>query len=54
VVIINDVKCPKCGGRFRWQVDPTGRYKSYVMRLGGYLLIKKKQKTETSKENRKV
>jgi len=23
-----------CGGRFRYQVDPTGKYKSYVMRVG--------------------
>jgi hypothetical protein len=27
-------ECPRCGGRFRWQVDPTGRYRSYVMRVG--------------------
>jgi DNA-directed RNA polymerase subunit RPC12/RpoP len=26
-------ECPKCGGRFRWQVDPTGRYRSYVIRV---------------------
>ena len=29
-------ECPKCGGRFRYQVDPTGKYKSYVMRVGVY------------------
>jgi DNA-directed RNA polymerase subunit RPC12/RpoP len=29
-------ECPKCSGRFRYQVDPAGKYKSYVMRLGGY------------------
>jgi DNA-directed RNA polymerase subunit RPC12/RpoP len=26
--------CPKCGGRFRWQVDPSGKHKSYVIRVG--------------------
>jgi uncharacterized Zn finger protein len=26
-------ECPRCGGRFRWQVDPTGRYRSYVIRV---------------------
>jgi hypothetical protein len=33
-------ECPKCNGRFRWQVDPEGKRKSYVMRIG----IKRKQK----------
>jgi hypothetical protein len=27
-------ECPKCNGRFRWQVDPSGRYRSYVIRVG--------------------
>lgn len=27
-------KCPSCGGMFRWQVDPEGRRRSYVMKLG--------------------
>jgi len=27
-------ECPKCGGRFRWQVDPAGVKKSYVIRVG--------------------
>ena len=27
-------ECPKCRGKFRWQVDPTGRYRSYVIRVG--------------------
>jgi len=29
-------ECPNCHGRFRYQVDPAGKYKSYVMRLGAY------------------
>ena len=33
-------ECPRCKGRFRWQVDPEGKRKSYVMRIG----IKRKQK----------
>jgi DNA-directed RNA polymerase subunit RPC12/RpoP len=43
-------ECPRCGSRFRWQVDPTGRYRSYVMRLGGRLQAKEKQRAEASKE----
>ena len=27
-------ECPRCGGRFRWQVDPTGRCRSYILRVG--------------------
>jgi len=27
-------ECPNCHGRFRYQVDPAGKYKSYVMRVG--------------------
>jgi hypothetical protein len=27
-------ECPGCGGRFRWQVDPTSKHRSYVMRVG--------------------
>lgn len=27
-------ECPMCRGRFRLQVDPTGRRKSYVLRIG--------------------
>ena len=30
-------ECPKCGGRFRWQVDPEGRRKSYVLKVGVYV-----------------
>jgi len=26
-------ECPKYGGRFRWQVDPSGRYRSYAMKM---------------------
>jgi hypothetical protein len=26
--------CPKCYGRFRWQVDPKGRWRSFVMKVG--------------------
>jgi uncharacterized Zn finger protein len=29
-------ECPNCCGRFRYQVDPAGKYKSYVMKLGVY------------------
>jgi len=29
-------QCSKCGKKFRWQVDPTGMKKSYVMKLGAY------------------
>ena len=31
---VSMLKCPKYGDRFRWQVDPSGRYKSYVLRVG--------------------
>jgi len=27
-------ECPKCSKRFRWQVDPSGRHKSYIIRTG--------------------
>jgi DNA-directed RNA polymerase subunit RPC12/RpoP len=27
-------ECPKCDSKFRYQVDPTGKYKSCVMRVG--------------------
>jgi len=27
-------QCPKCGGKFRFQVDPEGKRKSYIMRVG--------------------
>jgi uncharacterized Zn finger protein len=27
-------QCPKCGGKFRYQVDPEGKRKSYVIRVG--------------------
>jgi DNA-directed RNA polymerase subunit RPC12/RpoP len=27
-------ECPSCKGRFRYQVDPTGRRGSYVIRVG--------------------
>ena len=47
-------ECPRCGGRFRWQVDPTGRCRSYVMKPGGRLPAKEKQRAEASKETRKV
>jgi DNA-directed RNA polymerase subunit RPC12/RpoP len=36
-------ECPKCSGRFRYQVDPTGKRKDYVMRLRGYLSMEKDQ-----------
>ena len=29
-------ECPRCGGRFRYHVDPAGKRKSFVMRLGAY------------------
>jgi uncharacterized Zn finger protein len=29
-------ECPNCHGRFRHQVDPTGKCKSYVMRIGAH------------------
>jgi len=27
-------QCPKCDGKFRYQVDSGGRKKSFVMRVG--------------------
>jgi DNA-directed RNA polymerase subunit RPC12/RpoP len=27
-------ECPRCNGRFRWQVDPRGIKKSFTIRLG--------------------
>ena len=27
-------ECSKCGRRFRYQIDPEGRRKSYVIRVG--------------------
>lgn len=27
-------KCLKCGGKFRHQVDPEGRKKSYIIKVG--------------------
>ena len=27
-------ECPKCDGRFRWQVDSSSEYRSYVIRVG--------------------
>jgi len=27
-------ECPKCSGRFRYQVDPSGKRKSYIIRVG--------------------
>jgi DNA-directed RNA polymerase subunit RPC12/RpoP len=27
-------QCPKCGRQFRYQVDPEGKRKSYVLRIG--------------------
>jgi len=29
-------ECPKCGGRFRWQIDPIGKDKSHIIRLRVY------------------
>jgi DNA-directed RNA polymerase subunit RPC12/RpoP len=26
-------QCPKCSGNFRYQVDPEGRYKSYIIKV---------------------
>jgi len=33
-------RCPKCGGKFRYQVDPEGKRKSYVMRVGARTIRK--------------
>ena len=33
-------ECPKCGGRFRYYVDPTGKHKSYVVMLGAKKTVK--------------
>jgi len=30
---VNYNEFPKCGGRFKWQVDLDGRRKSYVMKI---------------------
>lgn len=27
-------QCPKCGRKFRYQVDPTGKRKSFTIKLG--------------------
>jgi len=27
-------QCPKCGGKFRYQEDPKGIRKSFVMKIG--------------------
>jgi len=27
-------QCSNCGKKFRWQVDPTGVKKSFIMRVG--------------------
>ncbi len=27
-------KCPKCGKKFRYQVDPEGKRKSYIIKVG--------------------
>jgi len=32
--IVYYYQCPKCGGKFRYQIDPEGKRKSYVMRIG--------------------
>jgi uncharacterized Zn finger protein len=40
-------ECPKCGGRFRYQVDPTGKYKSYIIRVG----IGRSQKMQKNNSN---
>jgi uncharacterized Zn finger protein len=29
-------RCPKCGKSFRYHVDPEGKRKNFIMRLGGY------------------
>ena len=34
-------ECPKCGKRFRYQIDPSGRRKSFVMKLRGYVSVRK-------------
>jgi DNA-directed RNA polymerase subunit RPC12/RpoP len=26
-------ECPKCGGRFRYQVDPEGKRKNFILRV---------------------
>ncbi len=28
-------ECPKCKGRFRLQIDPEGKWKSYILKVGG-------------------
>jgi len=27
-------QCLKCGGKFRYQVDPEGKRKSYIIKIG--------------------
>jgi DNA-directed RNA polymerase subunit RPC12/RpoP len=27
-------ECTNCNGRFRYQVDPSGKYNSYIIRVG--------------------
>jgi len=27
-------KCPKCSKKFRYQVDPEGKHKSYIIKVG--------------------
>ena len=27
-------QCPKCEGKFRYQVDPEGKKKSYIIKVG--------------------
>ncbi|MEM0241367.1 MAG: hypothetical protein QW699_02065 [Metallosphaera sp.] len=26
-------QCPKCSGKFRYQIDPTGKYKNFTMKI---------------------
>jgi hypothetical protein len=33
-VYLYEYECSKCDGRFRWQVDPAGVKKRYVIRVG--------------------
>ncbi|MEM4482112.1 MAG: hypothetical protein QXV04_05265 [Desulfurococcaceae archaeon] len=30
---VNLHQCPRCSGKFRYQVDPTGKYKNFTMRI---------------------
>jgi uncharacterized Zn finger protein len=27
-------ECPHCLGKFRWQIDPEGKKKSYIIKVG--------------------